>query len=389
MEIVVPHPSTGSHHHDPHGVYHEDSDVEIFDEDDIIEEEVIEEYDEEVLSEVDHNEMIEDLVDEVDYDDDFDEEEVVVEEEIYEEEIIDEEEVILDDSEDIVEEIIEEIGTSSPSPLPSSRKSHEGGDYETKHVASLKGNDKVSFVNFHKNEKQKPPPQKQQQQEPSEAKKDVERWINRNDKEPDDLKTACEVLLEVLYENNSSGDEDDAIDTDTMMRRTPLRELYRYLKQQYWYKVHNGQLSPDALSKVVATPSTSSSQQQTRQKQSLEVQISGGLPQSSSLQSPRHLDQFFSSRQKSASSKTIERIVEDNSSRVAEKQTIPTKQNASDTGMAGGQSRTIQASSAALSSTVAKNDEVGKGISAYQFLIPVIAAVIAGCVFFVSSTKGD
>ena len=67
---------------------------------------------------------------------------------------------------------------------------------------------------------------------------EIVRWVDLHN-DPDDLKTACEDLMEILYS------AEDGVDTGSMMRRTPLRELYRYLKQQYWYKVHSGEIDQD------------------------------------------------------------------------------------------------------------------------------------------------
>jgi hypothetical protein len=57
----------------------------------------------------------------------------------------------------------------------------------------------------------------------------IEKWFQA-DSLPDDLESACRRLIPIVY----SGE--DHADPETMMRRTPLRELYKYLKQHYDYK---------------------------------------------------------------------------------------------------------------------------------------------------------
>jgi hypothetical protein len=61
----------------------------------------------------------------------------------------------------------------------------------------------------------------------------VDKWLDRDD-EPDDYETACRALIQVVFK----GLPFENADIETMLRRSPLPELYKYLKQHYWYKVH-------------------------------------------------------------------------------------------------------------------------------------------------------
>jgi hypothetical protein len=65
----------------------------------------------------------------------------------------------------------------------------------------------------------------------------IEKWFGR-DIEPDDLLAACKALIAIVYKGED-------IDGETMMRRTPLPELYRYLKQHFEYKVDTNQVKED------------------------------------------------------------------------------------------------------------------------------------------------
>jgi hypothetical protein len=65
----------------------------------------------------------------------------------------------------------------------------------------------------------------------------IEKWFGR-DFEPDDLHAACKALIAIVYKGED-------IDGETMMRRTPLPELYRYLKQHFQYKVDTNQVKED------------------------------------------------------------------------------------------------------------------------------------------------
>ncbi|KAL3921431.1 MAG: hypothetical protein SGARI_006683, partial [Bacillariaceae sp.] len=58
----------------------------------------------------------------------------------------------------------------------------------------------------------------------------IEKWF-QVDTLPDDLESACRQLIPIVYKG-----EDNHADPDTMMKRTPLPELYKYLKQHYDYK---------------------------------------------------------------------------------------------------------------------------------------------------------
>jgi hypothetical protein len=65
----------------------------------------------------------------------------------------------------------------------------------------------------------------------------VEKWLERNATDPDDYDYACRKLIRIIY-----GQDDPDHDPDTMMRRTSAPDLYRYLKNEYWFKVHLGEL---------------------------------------------------------------------------------------------------------------------------------------------------
>lgn len=58
----------------------------------------------------------------------------------------------------------------------------------------------------------------------------IEKWFGRNE-EPcaEDLETACRSLIGIVYKGED-------VDPETMIRRTPPLELYRYLHQHYLYK---------------------------------------------------------------------------------------------------------------------------------------------------------
>jgi hypothetical protein len=68
----------------------------------------------------------------------------------------------------------------------------------------------------------------------------IERWLDRHADEPDDYVQACRQLVATIYK----GDENH--DADTMLQRTPPRDLYRYLEHHYWYLVHMGELEENA-----------------------------------------------------------------------------------------------------------------------------------------------
>eukprot|EP00980_Cylindrotheca_fusiformis_P008422 scaffold1784_cov116-Cylindrotheca_fusiformis.AAC.2 len=56
----------------------------------------------------------------------------------------------------------------------------------------------------------------------------IEKWFRRGSL-PDDLSAACKELIPVVYKG-------DDVNVELMMRRTPLEELYKYLKQHLDYK---------------------------------------------------------------------------------------------------------------------------------------------------------
>jgi hypothetical protein len=66
--------------------------------------------------------------------------------------------------------------------------------------------------------------------------------LERDADDTNDYEFCCRKLIQIIYD-----DDDEEHHPDVMLRRTSPRELYRYLKQQYWYLVHTGQLEEDAL----------------------------------------------------------------------------------------------------------------------------------------------
>jgi hypothetical protein len=54
----------------------------------------------------------------------------------------------------------------------------------------------------------------------------IKRWLQSDDL-PDDIEVACKTLIPLVY------DDDEHVDPMKVMRRTPLPELFRYLKQNY------------------------------------------------------------------------------------------------------------------------------------------------------------
>jgi hypothetical protein len=59
----------------------------------------------------------------------------------------------------------------------------------------------------------------------------VESWNEVIEEQPEDLEAAVSALIAVVY-------KDEDVDVESMLRRTRLPELYKYLKSQYWYKIH-------------------------------------------------------------------------------------------------------------------------------------------------------
>jgi hypothetical protein len=105
----------------------------------------------------------------------------------------------------------------------------------------------------------------------------IEKWFGR-DVEPDDLHAACMALLPIVYKGED-------VDPEAMMRRTPLPELYKYLKQHYDYKkeVKNDvteeeaapvikQMSLESLfqNRTIQIPSTNNN---TRESEGLEEEV--------------------------------------------------------------------------------------------------------------------
>lgn len=57
----------------------------------------------------------------------------------------------------------------------------------------------------------------------------IEKWF-RIESIPDDLENACRQLIPIVYKG------EEHADPEIMMRRTPLHELYKYLKQHYDFR---------------------------------------------------------------------------------------------------------------------------------------------------------
>jgi hypothetical protein len=72
----------------------------------------------------------------------------------------------------------------------------------------------------------------------------IEKWLERHSDDPKDYVEACRRLSAIIYQS----DEDN--DIDTLLRRNEPEPLYRYLKQQYWYLVHSGQIEETKLHNV-------------------------------------------------------------------------------------------------------------------------------------------
>ena len=62
----------------------------------------------------------------------------------------------------------------------------------------------------------------------------VESWQRVVDEEPVDLEAAVTALIAVIY-------KDEEVDIEKVLKRTPLQDLYKYLKRQYWYRIHTDQ----------------------------------------------------------------------------------------------------------------------------------------------------
>jgi len=59
----------------------------------------------------------------------------------------------------------------------------------------------------------------------------IESWNDVIEESPEDLEAAVTALIAVVYRG-------EQVDVETMLRRSQLPDLYKYLKQQYWYKLH-------------------------------------------------------------------------------------------------------------------------------------------------------
>jgi hypothetical protein len=76
----------------------------------------------------------------------------------------------------------------------------------------------------------------------------AKRWLDP-DEVPDNYSSECVQLAYFLF-------KDQDVDVEEMMVRTPLLELYKYLKQHYWLKVHNKELENATHVQSAASHST-------------------------------------------------------------------------------------------------------------------------------------
>lgn len=93
----------------------------------------------------------------------------------------------------------------------------------------------------------------------------IEKWF-QVDSLPDDLESACRQLIPIVYK----GEEHAA--PETMMRRTPLVELYRYLKQHYDYKKDiKKEISEETAQEIASGSTTQSSLQDLFRQRSMQT----------------------------------------------------------------------------------------------------------------------
>mmetsp|Transcript_39432 Transcript_39432/g.95413 ORF Transcript_39432/g.95413 Transcript_39432/m.95413 type:complete len:2402 (+) Transcript_39432:184-7389(+) len=81
---------------------------------------------------------------------------------------------------------------------------------------------------------------------------EIIKWLDRYADDPDDYEEASRKLVSVLYS------EDDEYDVETTLSRSSPKDLFRYLKRQYWYRVHMGTLPENAMENTLYTSNTTS-----------------------------------------------------------------------------------------------------------------------------------
>eukprot|EP00797_Seminavis_robusta_P035746 Sro892_g216950.1 n/a (650) ;mRNA; r:18137-20086 len=89
----------------------------------------------------------------------------------------------------------------------------------------------------HKTENNEPPVKSQQANNNELPVENFEEFFKEL---PDDLEAAVTALIAVVYGNNNARKPHEyPVDVESMIRRTPLKDLYRHLKQEYWLMIHN------------------------------------------------------------------------------------------------------------------------------------------------------
>ena len=172
---------------------------------------------ERALDEIEDEIIDDEMLDDEPYYESEPEDEIVDDEIMQEDELLEDEEVL---EEEIPPKTVHETPTS-PSPVAS---------------AILK-----SFANKPKRSSISSTPKLQTDDDSDE---EIERWVDRDADLPEDLEDFCRILMAAIYAN------DEEVDQEKMLRRTPLPELARYLKGQYWYKVHNNEIDENAVDQV-------------------------------------------------------------------------------------------------------------------------------------------
>jgi hypothetical protein len=159
----------------------------------------------------------------------------------------------------------------------------------------------------------------------------IEKWFGR-DVEPEDLHAACMALLPIVYKGED-------VDPEAMMRRTPLPELYKYLKQHYDYKkeVKNDvteeeaapvikQMSLESLfqNRTIQIPSASNN---TRESEVLEEEVVYEVVEEEEVPDGKHafkesMLRFQSEIQKKAARESIDSAVTEYEEEVEEEEEV-------------------------------------------------------------------
>ncbi|KAL3943677.1 MAG: hypothetical protein SGBAC_002258 [Bacillariaceae sp.] len=82
----------------------------------------------------------------------------------------------------------------------------------------------------------------------------VVKWLDRYADEPDDYAEASRKLAALLY------NEDDEYDAETTLSRSSPKDLFRYLKQQHWYREHMGTPAENSMKESFYTSNTTSAE---------------------------------------------------------------------------------------------------------------------------------